>query len=141
MTSPPPPRPAYGPWFLNPKLALCLGALLVTTAEILLRHGAQATKELADSTGLPGVSGLASWWVWLGILAYILSFACWLHVLRFLPLYLAFALMSVTQALVPLGAWYFLHETIRPMQWAGILTVLTGIAVIAKPLMNVEDKL
>ena len=134
-------RPSYGPWFLNPYLFLGLGALLASISELLLRHGADATKGLADSSGLPGVSALASWWVWLGIVTYILSFVCWLHVLRFLPLHIAFALMSVTQVLVALGAWTLLGEGISAYRWCGIALVLAGIGVIAQPLMRAEERL
>jgi drug/metabolite transporter (DMT)-like permease len=134
-------RPAYGWWFLNPYVQIGLGALLVTTSELLLKRGATATAQIPLETGWLGIGALASGWVWLGILTYLLAFLSWLQVLRFLPVNIAFALMSVVQVLVPLGAWVFLHEAIAPARWCGILLVLGGIAVIARPMMTVEEKL
>jgi len=134
-------RPGHGPWFLHPYLQIGWGALLATTSELLLKQGATATKALAESSGWHGISALASGWVWAGILTYIAAFVSWLHVLRFVPLHIAFALMSVVQILVPLGAWAFLHETLSPLQCAGIFLVVCGIAVIAKPLMDAEERL
>ena len=78
-----------------------------------------------------GVGALASAWTWLGILAYLLSFACWLYVLRHIPVGLAFGLISIAQVLVPLGAWMFLGEAISPRCCIGIASVLCGTVLIA----------
>src|SRR2546421_187220 len=74
-------RPALK-FFLHPYVQLALGAVLVTASELLLRHGAH---DFGDATGLAkylGIAALGSWWTWLGIISYILSFVSWLHVLR-----------------------------------------------------------
>jgi drug/metabolite transporter (DMT)-like permease len=100
--------------------AIAVGALLITASELLLKQGAM--------TG-----GLASGWTWCGIVTYILSFLCWLYVLRRLPLSVAYALISVVQVLVPLGAWIFLGETISAHRWIGIGFVLCGTLLVPHP--------
>lgn len=124
------------PWWLNPYLAIVLAVLFVPAAEILLKRGAMAT---ATNHGAVGV--LSSGWTWLAIGCYIANFVCWLHALRYLPLYLAFSLLSSTHALVPLGCWWFLGERIGACRWAGIAVVLLGIVVIAGPAMKAEQRL
>ena len=119
-------------WFFNPFFQLGLDALLVTAAELLLKKGAMTGASLPRSIAWIGVGALASAWTWLGILAYLLSFACWLYVLRHIPVGLAFGLISIAQVLVPLGAWMFLGEAISPRRWIGIASVLCGTALIAR---------
>ncbi len=93
------------------------------------------------ASGFLGFSTLASGWTWLGIAVYIFNFLCWLHVLRHLQLHLAFILMSSVHALVPLGSWFFLGESISLRRWLGIALVLAGIVLVAKPAMQAEEKL
>ena len=113
----------------------------MTASEILLRRGALA---VANPTGFGkwiGIAALGSWWTWLGILTYILSFISWIHVLRLLPLSIAFPIINVAHVLVPLGAWIFLHERISPQRWLGIALVLCGILLMVRPVIVAEEKL
>ncbi|HEY8964825.1 MAG TPA: hypothetical protein VIM58_00160 [Candidatus Methylacidiphilales bacterium] len=125
------------PLLLEPHVHLVLGALLVTASELLLRRGASSVPGI----GWTGFGGLASGWVWVAVACYIASFACWLIVLRRLPLVVAFNLMNVVHVLVPLGSAFFLGERISAVRWAGIALVLAGVWTIAKPLVTLEEKL
>ena len=125
-------RPALLRWFLNPYTQLGCDALLVTAAELLLKKGATSGTALPASIAWLGIGALASVWTWLGILAYLLSFACWLYVLRHIPVSVAFGLLSIAQVLVPLGAWTFLGEAISTRRWIGIASVLCGSVLIAR---------
>ena len=120
---------------------VAVAAVCVTAAELLFKRGADATANLPAAQSLLGVSVLASGWTWLGIIAYIASFLAWLYVLKRMPLHLAFSLMSVSQVLVPLSAWWLLGERLSLHRWAGIGLVLAGIMVIARPAMQSEEKL
>ncbi len=102
---------------MKPYFGIALGALLVTTAELLLKQGATH-------------GALASGWTWLGIVSYVLSLGCWLYVLRYLPLSVAYALISIVQVLVPLGAWFFLGETVSMRRLVGIAFVLFGTLLV-----------
>ena len=116
-------------------------ALCVTAAELLLKRGAMATANDPGLLGFLGVSVLVSGWTWLAMVPYTASFVIYLQVLRRMPLHLAFALMSIVQVLVPLGAWLFLGEHIGSRRWCGIFVVLTGVLVIAGPAMKSEEQL
>jgi len=100
-------------------LLIGCAALLVATSELLLKKGAMS-------------GALSSGWTWIGIVTYLLSFVCWLAVLRRLPLSIAYPLINIVQALVPLGAWWILGETMSAQRWIGIACVLCGAIVVAR---------
>ncbi len=140
-THEPSPATARAAWFFNPYVQIAIGALLVTASELFLRRGALT---VAASSGLAkwlGIAALGSWWIWLGILTYILSFISWIHVLRLLPLSIAFPIINVVHVLIPIGAWLFLHERISPQRWLGIAIVLCGILLMVRPVIVAEEKL
>ena len=84
---------------------------------------------------------LASIWIWVAIVLVILSFLCWIYVLRHIPLSIAFPLSNVVHVLVPLSCWIFLGEDISATRWLGIAIVIFGLAVVAKPVAKIEEKL
>jgi|WetSurMetagenome_2_1015567.scaffolds.fasta_scaffold00865_3 drug/metabolite transporter (DMT)-like permease len=136
-------HPATPTGWLNPYLHIALNGLLVTTSELLLKYGAMETVQPETSLLLDilGFSTLGSLWVWGGITCYILAFVNWLHILRWIPLSIAFPLTSVVHVLIPLGSWLFLGEYISPVRWLGIAMIIAGIYFIAKPLMLSEEAL
>ena len=134
--SPPTATSALRRLLWHPYLHIVIAAFCVTAAEVLFKQGAEATKD-----GAFGVSVLGSVWTWMGIGPYIVSFIIWLHVLRRVPLHIAFSIMSITQVLVPLSAWWLRAEHVSPYRWAGILIVLIGIFVVARPAMKAEEEL
>ncbi len=127
-----PPKP-----FANPHLQIALSIALSAAAQVLLKLGIGAK---ADG-GWLGLEALHSGWVWLGIGAMIGSLLSWLYALRFIALSVAFTLAGAIHALVPVGCWIFLGETISAKRWLGIAMVVAGVVVSAKPATIVEEKL
>jgi undecaprenyl phosphate-alpha-L-ara4N flippase subunit ArnF len=127
-------------WWANPWFVLVLEAIFVTASEVLLKVGASETRRVAgwEWTGL---LSLASIWIWVAIVFVILSFLCWIYVLRHIPLSIAFPLSNVVHVLVPLSCWIFLGEHISGTRWCGIAVVIFGLAVVAKPVAKIEEKL
>lgn len=132
-------RAAPSGWFLNPYVQIAIGAVLVAASELMLKKGASAVA--FERPGWFGVAALSSWWTWAGIVCYIASFLSWLHVLRFVPLSIAFPLINVVHVLVPLGALLFLHEPVSFRRWIGIGLILVGILAIMQPATSAEAKL
>jgi undecaprenyl phosphate-alpha-L-ara4N flippase subunit ArnF len=126
--------------FLNPWLLLALDVVLVTGSETLLKVGASRTERVAgwEWTGLLSLSSI---WIWCAIGLVILSFLCWMNVLKHVPLSLAFPLSNVVHVLVPLSCWIFLGEYISSRRWCGIGIVILGLAVVGKPVAKIEEKL
>jgi drug/metabolite transporter (DMT)-like permease len=136
------PRRQLRAWLLNPYLLILVSALLDTAGEVLLAKGARGVADTAITHGVLGFMGpLASGWTWIGIISYITSLVAWLYVLRFVPLSIAFPLISVVHVMVPTASHLFLHETIPPRLWAGVGMIFLGVLVIARPLMHAEEKL
>ena len=126
---------------LNPWFQLVLSVLFVTTSEVFLKRGAVEAPRLREEVNWTGVSGLASPDVWYGILFVIASFISWLYVLRFIPLTIAFPLSNFVHVLIPLASWVFLNEHISVQRWGGIVLVLLGVLIVAKPVARMEEKL
>ena len=124
----------------DPQLQLALSILCVLASELLLKRGASDTAS-ATAWSWTGINSLASPLVWWGILFVIASFLSWLYVLKYIPLTIAFPLSRVVDVLVPLSCWIFLGETISGRRWCGIALVVIGLAIVAKPVARLEERL
>lgn len=141
-SAPASPRPpARMGWFLNPYFQIFIGALCTTAGEVLFKKGANASHAGSGWMDFIGVTPLASGWTWLGVIVYIISLVSWLHVLRFLPLSIAFPLINAVHILIPIGSLIFLHEKVSLGRWVGIVITLCGILMLIKPLVRAEEKL
>jgi undecaprenyl phosphate-alpha-L-ara4N flippase subunit ArnF len=129
------------PFFLNPWFQLALSVIFVTTSEVFLKRGAVEAPRLPEALNWTGVAGLASANVWYGILFVVASFVSWLYVLRFIPLTIAFPVSNFVHVLIPLSSWAFLNELISIQRWCGIVLVLCGVLIVAKPVARMEEKL
>lgn len=127
--------------FGNPWLQLGLSVVCVFISELLLKRGATDVAEPDSDFSWTGVNGLGSSLVWWAILLIIASFISWLYVLRHLPLTIAYPLSRIVDVLVPLGCWLFLGEVISALRWCGIALVIIGLALVAKPIANIEQRL
>jgi drug/metabolite transporter (DMT)-like permease len=127
--------------FWNPWLQLTLSVLCVLLSEFLLKRGANAIADPSNAWSWTGINGLASPLVWMGIAFVIASFLSWLYVLKYIPLTIAFPLSRVVDILVPLGCWIFLGEFISTRRWCGIALVVIGLALVAKPVARIEERL
>ena len=127
--------------FGNPWLQLALSVICVLVSELLLKRGASDTANPGTFWSWTGISGLASPLVWLAIIFVIISFISWLYVLKYIPLSVAFPLSRVVDVLVPLSSWIILGELISPRRWCGIALVVIGLAVVAKPVARMEERL
>ena len=74
-------------------------------------------------------------------LAMVTGLLSWLYGLRYVPLNIAFNLSGLVQVMLPLSCWWLLGGKIGPIRWCVIALVCAGVCVIARPLMQVEEKL
>ncbi len=127
--------------FANPWLQLALSVLCVLASELLLKRGATEVADPNSALSWTGINGLTSPLVWWAILLVIVSFASWLYVLKYIPLTVAFPLSRVVDVLVPISCWLLLGEIISVRRWCGIALVIAGLALVAKPVAELEEKL
>lgn len=127
--------------FANPWLQLGLSVLCVFISEFFLKRGATDIADPNNTLSWTGINGLASPLVWWAILLIIVSFISWLYVLRYIPITVAYPLSRVVDVLVPLGCWAFLGEFISTLRCCGIALVIIGLALVAKPVAQMEQRL
>jgi drug/metabolite transporter (DMT)-like permease len=127
--------------FGNPWLQLVLSVAFVLVSEFLLKRGAADVAEPDSAFSWTGINGLASPLVWWAIVLIIASFISWLYVLRYIPLTIAYPLSRVVDVLVPIGCWILLGEFISALRWCGIALVVIGLALVAKPVAQIEQRL
>ena len=127
--------------FWNPWLQLALSVLCVVASELLLKRGASDVADPPSAYWWTGLNGLASPLVWIAIVLVVASFLSWLYVLKYIPLNIAFPLSRIVDVLVPLCCWLFLGEMISGRRWCGIALVVIGLAVMAKPVAHLEERL
>jgi drug/metabolite transporter (DMT)-like permease len=125
----------------NPWLQLWLSVVCVLIYELLQKRGATETANLSESWSWTGITALASPLVWLAMVLMIISLLSWLYVLRYIPLSIAFPLSRLVDVLIPLSCWLILGEHISPRRWLGISLVVIGLAIVAKPVARLEEKL
>jgi multidrug transporter EmrE-like cation transporter len=111
-------------WF--PIGLVLLNALLSTVAEVLLKIGAMHPPTLVLPAPFGFISAVFSFWVEIGVIAYIGSLSLWLVALPRLPLHLAYGLSSTVHLLVPLACWLVLHEIIPVGRLLGMFFILAG---------------
>jgi drug/metabolite transporter (DMT)-like permease len=134
--------PAHAPrGIANPWLQVAISTLAVTISELFQKRGAMSTAHLSEQWGWTGLTTLASPLVWLGMLITIVSFITWLYAIRYLPLSVAFPASQAVHVLVPLTSWLVLGERITALRWSGIALVLCGLALVARPVAELEEKL
>lgn len=122
-------------------LLLLIDALFVTASQVFLKLGATETASVPTTAQWLGFTGLYSNWVWVGIVCLILSFVCWMIVLRSMPLNIAYMLSNVVHVLIPISCWLFLKEAINPTRWSGIALVTVGLMIVASPSVKLEERL
>src|SRR3954465_8391472 len=127
--------------FRNPWLHLALSVACVAIYELLLKRGARETAHVSETWSWTGLTGLASVYVWIAIGFVIVSLITWLYVLRYIPLSIAFPISQAVHVLVPLGSWLILGENIVTLRWIGIAFVSLGLAVVARPVSQIEEEL
>ncbi|HTC12601.1 MAG TPA: hypothetical protein VK692_00170 [Chthoniobacterales bacterium] len=101
-------------------------SILSTCAEVLLKIGATHPSTIAFPGPIAFISAIFSYWVLLGIFAYIGSLSLWLTALPRLPLHLAYGLSSTVHLLVPFACWLVLHESIPKGRLFGMAFILAG---------------
>jgi len=74
----------------------------------------------------------SSYFVWLGMLVFLLNFFLWMAVLSRIDLSVAFPVGSTSYIFVPILAMVFLHETLNPLRWMGIALIILGIHFVSK---------
>jgi drug/metabolite transporter (DMT)-like permease len=106
-------------------LAFCIAA--ETVQQISFKAGANRA---ARAQGMmPGV--LLQPLIWLGLGLWVVESVAWVLVLQRSPLSLAYPMMSLTYAMVPLAGLVLLRERVSRRQGLGAALIFFGVACVA----------
>ena len=115
--------------------------------DVLLGRGMQGA-QITLSHLVSIITALGNPWVFGGIALLLLFFASYLSALSFADLTFVLPATSMSYIFMALLAKFFLHETVSPLRWAGILLISLGVgfvtrgpSVTPKPVAKAESPL
>ena len=124
---------------LGTLVLLLLVTALMTAFELMTQYGATVVVPPENFFARLGFPAVASAWTWAGTAVAIAGFAIWLHVLRTVPLSLAYNITTATFVTIPVGAHLLLGEPISLRQWGGYALVIAGVLFLVPGLVKVES--
>lgn len=117
-------------------LALLWVGLVLSDSAAQLLFKAAAVRLIRPTATFAWVRIVAqSWWVWSAAACLLVTFGCWMLILRRAELSRAFPVTALTFIGVVGGSWWFFGETITFIQCAGIVLIVAGVAAL-KPLQT-----
>lgn len=121
---------------LKTMIVMLLAVTAGTVGDILLAKG---MKEMGDisAMNLRGIMdtafrALTTPKLMLGTFMLAIFFVLWLAVLSWEDLSVALPMQALNYVLVAFLSQYFLHETVSPLRWGGIILVCIGVMLITK---------
>lgn len=109
-------------------MMLGLYSLGLATGQMLFKRAALHLNDRGDTGMLEAAVRSPS--LWLAITLYGLLTAFWVYILTLVPLARAYPFIAVTFVVTPLwGGWLF-GETVGPLFYLGLATVLLGLGLI-----------
>ena len=125
-------------------LLIVLNDLVDTVAQVFMKKGLARTG--IDSVNLSNMAEFAvknasSVFLWFGIFIFALNFFVWIVILYKVDLSIAMPVGSFCYIFVPVCAVLFLHETVSPVRWAGIICIVLGIHFVAQSRKPAREKL
>jgi hypothetical protein len=115
-----------------------LSVIIVSASQLMLRHGMVLLPPVSSPAlwlnhllaFQPGVLSLLG-----GLVGYLVSMVCWFFALRRLPLFRAYALMSLSYVLVWAAAIWLpgWHETFSWQSLTGVISLVMGVILIFWP--------
>ena len=113
--------------FNTPILLALLTALSMAGGQILFKLGAKSW----NGENL-------SQWIWsfitnpflvCAVFLYAFTIIIWIYVLRILPLSIAYPITALSYVIVPVIAYFFLHEKITLHTFLGSLLIIVGVVI------------
>ena len=121
-------------------IALIIALVLNASANLLIKFGVRSMDlELAGASPMQdGLWGLVRllfrhWMILAGLGCFALNVVFYSFALQKLPISVAYPIMVTTGfAIIVAVAGFVLHERLSILQWIGVVTILIGVALVAK---------
>jgi multidrug transporter EmrE-like cation transporter len=112
------------------------GVLLNSAAQLLLKAGARVigTVSLTSGASLASAAAGAAFqpWIVLGLVCYFFSAGLWVIALTRVDVTVAYPMLSLGYVIAAVLAWQIFGEQLTATRVVGILTILLGVAVLAR---------
>ncbi len=113
------------------KQAILAGVVIFgACGDVALSRGMKAVGALSLDRWAEVISAIFTPWVGLGILLLLGFFVSYLTALSFADLTYVLPATAVGYILMALLAKFFLHESISPYRWAGIVLIAVGVGFV-----------
>ena len=116
-------------------LLALVSVALNAAAQLALKQGTRVVGVAAHdvSSGWTVLSRAAlNSWVWVGLVAYVLSVALWLLVLSRVQVSYAYPIVSLGYVMATAAAWVLWREDVSAMRMAGIGLICLGVLLVAR---------
>ena len=70
--------------------------------------------------------------VFFGLVFYFLGTVFWLYLISRVPLNFAYPMLSLSYIFVAIASIFLFHETVNPINWAGIAVIMIGVVLVAQ---------
>jgi len=108
-------------------LAFCIAAEVAR--EICFKRAVDNDEEKSENQGILRMV-LTTPLLWLGIAFWMAEMTAWVFVLGAVPLNIAFPIMSLVYAGVPLASHWLLGERINRKQWGAAAIIVFGVLLV-----------
>ncbi len=113
-------------------VALLISTMMAALAQFLFKVGVNSINTDGKNVGGIVKAGLASVYVWGGVLSYVLNLFLWLYVLSQLELSKAYPMTSLAYIFTLFLGFFFLDESITFVKLFGILFIIIGVILLTK---------
>ncbi len=105
-------------------------SVLLSSGQMLFKYAAITSPVLNSFHGFLSLA-LNPWFI-VAVILYAVATILWILILQQVPLSMAYPFVALGFVLVPLGAHYFLHETLNFYYLIGVLFVVLGLGFILR---------
>jgi len=111
-------------------IALLAACVVIETArELCFKLGVDSDERSETEKGIVQMV-LTTPWLMLGIGLWIIEMIAWIVVLEQVPLNIAFPVVSLVYATVPITTRWLLNERMTRWQWTAAGIIVTGVALV-----------
>jgi len=116
---------------MHPYILVFISIILGVAGQLTMKWG---TSQIS-ATGLSVISQLIKYFthipILMGLMFYVLSAVVWLFAISRVQLSVAYPMVASGYVLVVLFAWLLLNEPLTTLKIIGLLTIVTGVIIIA----------
>lgn len=109
-----------------------LQAAFIAAGQVLMKIALEHTGHPAFTSEFIMQSLILNWWWALCGVAFIIAGVMWMYLLKHFPFSIVYPLSSIAYIFGMIAACLIFKEPVQLVQWAGILLIMAGCALVVK---------